>query len=217
MRTVAARAWLGNLALPITSSSSFSYTTPDAPPRPMGRPRATIPHDSAPNSSPSGRRRRCHHGRPGVRWMSTRAGRTAQPSAEHPRHPARRPALGHARLRRTSARQDAADRPHRQRRREFQERLLHDVAVLAQSRVAIERRLRAQARGHEQLHRVPGGDEQLSEGAPAGGLRHGVRREVPHGRGQRRAAPGVRIFRDPQGPGQVPSVPNSTSTASGAK
>ena len=135
--------------------------------------------------------------------MSTRAGRTARPPAEHPRHPARRPALGHARLCRTSARQDAADRPHRQRRREFQERLLHDVAMLAQPRVAIERRLRAQARRHEQLHRVPGGDEQLSEGAPAGGLRHGVRRQVPHGRGERRAAPGIRVFRDPQGPGQV--------------
>ena len=91
-----------------------------------------------------------------ARRNSRRGGRTSSSSCSTIS------ALGHARLRRTSLRQDAADRPHRQRGREFHERLLHDVAVLAEPRVAPERRLRPQARRDQQLHRVPGTADQLS-------------------------------------------------------
>ena len=49
----------------------------------------------------------------------------------------------------------------------------------------------------------PAGDEQFSQGAAAGGLCHGLRRQVPHGRGQRRAEAGLRLLRHAQGPGQI--------------
>ena len=137
------------------------------------------------------------------RRLPSIAGRTAAAPAQHPVRAARRSPGGHARLRRAPLRQDAADRSHRERRRELQERLLHDVAVLAEPGVAPERRLRAQARRDQQLHRVPGRDEQLSQGAAAGRLRDRLRRQVPHGRGQRRAASGLRLLRHAQGPGQV--------------
>ena len=43
----------------------------------------------------------------------------------------------------------------------------------------------------------------LSQRASRRRVHDGLRRQVPHGRGQRRAAAGVRLLRDPQGPGQV--------------
>ena len=83
------------------------------------------------------------------------------------------------------------------------ERLLHDVALLAEPGVDPQRPLRPQARRDQQLHRVPGRDDQLSQGAAAGRLRHRLHRQVAHGRGERRAAAGLRLLRHAQGPGQV--------------
>ena len=66
-----------------------------------------------------------------------------------------------------SAPEDAAHRSHRQRRRELPQRLLHDVAVLAEPGLAAERRVRAPARRHRQLHRASGRARDVPESAAA--------------------------------------------------
>ena len=66
-----------------------------------------------------------------------------------------RPALGLHGRRRASVPQDAQHRPARERGHPVLERVLHQLAVLAEPRQLPERALRAQPSGHQQLHRVP--------------------------------------------------------------
>ena len=117
--------------------------------------------------------------------------------------PLRRPSLGlHGRCR-ASVSQDAQHRPDRERGHPVLERVLHEFAVLAEPRQLPQRALRAQPSGHQQLHRVSCHHSQLSAAPPRRGLPHGLYRQMAHGRGQRREAPGIRLLGEPQGPGSV--------------
>ncbi len=111
--------------------------------------------------------------------------------------------MGRARICGPPARTHAADRSDRERGRELPQCLLHDVAVLAEPGLAAERRLCPSSRRHQQLHRAARRAGDVSEGAAARGIRHGLRRQVAHGREQRRAPSGVRLLRDAQGAGAV--------------
>ena len=134
--------------------------------------------------------------------QATRCGAGAG-AAERARRAPRRPAVGHAGLRRQGIREDAADRSDCRRGRQLQECVRHDVALFAEPRLAAHRRVRPPPRRDQQLHRAAGGARDVSEGAAAVRVRHGLRRQVAHGREQRRAAARLRLLRHPQGAGQV--------------
>ena len=104
---------------------------------------------------------------------------------------------------RPSVPQDAEHRSRRQRRRPLPQRVLHQLAVLAQPRQLPERPLRAQPSGDQQLHRVPGQHPQLSAAAARRRLQDRLHRQVAHGRGERREAARLRLLGQPQGPGAV--------------
>ena len=76
-------------------------------------------------------------------------------AAERHLRPVRRPAMGLHGRRRTSLPEDAQHRSRCERRDPVLERVLHELAVLAEPGELPERPLRARTPGHQQLHRVP--------------------------------------------------------------
>ena len=134
--------------------------------------------------------------------QATRCG-TGAGTTERARRAPRRPPVGHAGLRRQGIREDPADRSDCRRGRQLQECVRHDLALFAEPRVAAHRRVCPPARRDQQLHRAAGGARDVSQGAAAVRVHDGLRRQVAHGREQRRAAARLRLLRHPQGAGQV--------------
>ena len=125
-------------------------------------------------------------------------------AAERRLRPVRRPAMGLHGRRRTSVPEDAQHRSHCERRASGSRTRSARSSLCSPSRASFLSGLYAHR--HQVINNFtefPTQHPELSAAPARRRIQHGVHRQVAHGRGQRREAPGVRLLGQPQGPGPV--------------